>query len=120
MQQELTDGDLRNKARPHFAKGYNDEIFDVVTFARALLNTQDAEIAALRQALFAAQSHLRWTQFGECRTQGWDASPPTAAEADAIIVAALAHAVQPQSIANFPELQEAVRKGLADGTIRIS
>ena len=41
-------------------------------------------------ALQLALAYVRWQAFGECRSPGHDSPPPTAAELDAALVAALA------------------------------
>ena len=56
----------------------------------------------LRTAAQQALAFIRWTQFGECRTAGWDGPPPTAAETDAALVAALAQPA-PEPVAKFDE-----------------
>ena len=42
--------------------------------------------AAMRQAL----AFVCWNCFGECRTEGWDGPPPTAAKTETALRAALA------------------------------
>ena len=48
------------------------------------------EVAApVTNALTTAMAYVRWQAFGECRTPGHGGPPPTAAETDAVLVAAL-------------------------------
>ena len=44
---------------------------------------------AMREALLMALAQLRWLAFGECRTDGWEGAPPTAAETEKAINSAL-------------------------------
>ena len=41
--------------------------------------------AAMRQAL----AFIRWNCFGECRTEGWDGPPPTAADTETALLQCL-------------------------------
>lgn len=42
------------------------------------------------EALLQALAYVRWQAFGECRSAGWEGPPPTAAELEAVLVAAIA------------------------------
>ena len=43
-----------------------------------------------KEVMQQALAYVRWTAFGECRTPGWDGSPPTAAETVAALEDAIA------------------------------
>lgn len=63
----------------------------------------------MRQAL----AYVRWQAFGECRNVEWQGPPPTSAELDAALVAAIAQPVQPVEPVNdagYVRLREAAEK----------
>lgn len=42
------------------------------------------------QVLRMALAFIRWNQFGECRTEGWEGPPPTATDTVSALEASLA------------------------------
>jgi hypothetical protein len=69
----------------------DDVVAWIHNYAQAYAAQQVAELDAARAAALLALAHIRWNQFGECRTVNHDGPPPTAAEADAALVAALSN-----------------------------
>ena len=54
----------------------------------------EKEMTELEKAARQALAFIRWSQFGECRTDGWDGPPPTAAATVASLTAALEQPAQ--------------------------
>lgn len=64
---------------------------NAVGMATLCADRQDAEQAAadVQAALRTARAFIKWRAFGECRADGWEGPPPTAAEAVAAIESVL-------------------------------
>lgn len=60
-----------------------------LAIAAALAPQPSERPAPAGQAVLMALAHIRWASFGECRTPGWEAAPPTATETVAVLEAVL-------------------------------
>ena len=87
---EVTDAEAQEVLRQLGREYSHSVIGDCKRAINRILQSRSATSDAARSAMTLALAHIRWKQFGECRTVNHDGPPPTAAEADAALVAAIA------------------------------